>query len=140
MDHFTIREVTVNYRGPKRKAGSITEPWLAAEFIRKVLPNNSQEHFIAVYLAGDHSPIAYSVVHTGTAICSPASSREVLQRGCLLGACGLIVAHNHPSGASDPSPQDRDITEKLRQAAELVGMKLLDHLVVTETEFTSIIH
>ena len=68
MEFTFIREVSVSYRGAKRKAPvQIIGPDKASDFFRKVMPDNSREHFIALYLDGAHVVIAYSVVTTGTA-------------------------------------------------------------------------
>jgi hypothetical protein len=54
-------------------------------------------------------------------------------------ATAIIVAHNHPSGNLEPSPEDRDVTRRLRQAGELLGIKVLDHLIFCEEGFLSML-
>ena len=58
--------------------------------------------------------------------------REVFQAAVSLGACALIVAHNHPSGDPTPSAEDREVTARLAQAGHVLGIQLLDSIVVTE--------
>jgi hypothetical protein len=84
-----IREVSLSYRIPsgKKKAKTfISGPDRAADFIRRVLPDNVREHFMALYLDGSHSVVAYSVVATGGARYCPVIPREVFQPAVLVGA------------------------------------------------------
>jgi DNA repair protein RadC len=64
--------------------------------------------------------------------------REVFQAAVSLGACGLIVAHNHPSGDPTPSAEDRDVTRRLAQAGRILGVPLLDSIVVAGRGHVSI--
>ena len=129
-----VREVRINYHGPKRKLyKAIREAKGAAEIIRKLLPDNSREHFIALYLNGAHEVIAYRVVATGIANSCPIHPREIFQPAILSGAIAILVAHNHPSGQCEPSSEDRAVTKKLKDAGELLNIKLLDHIIVTDS-------
>src|SRR5437868_4643251 len=124
-DLVFVREVRINYHGPKRKVfKGIREPVDAAEFIRKLLPDNSREHFIGLYLNGAHEIIAYSIIATGIANSCPVHPREVYQAAILSGAVSLLVAHNHPSGQCNPSAEDKAVTKKLKEAGELLNIKL----------------
>ena len=132
-----VREVTARYRGPRRRIHRISEPKDAADFIRKVLPDNVREHFIVLYLDGAHKVSAYSVVATGSANACPIHPREVFQIAVLVGAVALVAAHNHPSNDVSPSEADRKITRSLKNAGDILGIKLLDHLVIGEIGFHS---
>ena len=65
--------------------------------------------------------------------------RPIIERVLKLNAAALIIAHNHPSGLSDASQHDIEVTERLRQALELVDVRLLDHLVIGDNEIYSIL-
>ena len=95
------------------------------------------EHFVALYLNGQHQVAAYSIVSIGTANQAPVSPREVFQRAVLTGAISIVVAHNHPSKSTVPSHEDRAVTTRLREAGELLGIKVLDHVIVTNSAFLS---
>lgn len=139
MSTTFVREARINYHGQKKKiVGSIVEPKHAADIIRKLLPDNSREHFISLYLNGAHEIIAYCINATGTANSCPVHPREIFQPAILSGAIAILVAHNHPSGKRDPSNEDRAVTRKLKDAGELLGIKLLDHVIVTDNSFYSI--
>ena len=63
--------------------------------------------------------------------------REVFRDAIKEGGCGIIVVHNHPSGVTDPSPQDINTTKRLIEAGKIIGIPLLDHIIVTDTSFFS---
>lgn len=129
----TLREVIVRYRWRRRRVPErIREPANAVQWFQRVAPDNSREHFFALYLDGRYKPIAWRLVSTGDAQQALVHPREVLQPALLLGACALIVAHNHPSGDPRPSPEDEALTKRLHDACELLGLRLLDSLVFTD--------
>ncbi len=134
-----IREVAVRYRGPRRKVpDAIRQPAEAARFVRRLIGGDAREHFVALLLDGRHRAIAYQVISIGTATASLVHPREVFQAAVSLGAVALIVAHNHPSGDPSPSREDLQVTERLTKAGELLGIRLLDSLVVTEGAYHSL--
>lgn len=134
-----IREAVVRYRGSRRRvADTIRDPRDAARFVRGVVDDDAREHFVALLLDGRHRPIGYQVVSVGTATASLVHPREVFQAAVSLGACGLIVAHNHPSGDPTPSPEDREVTRRLAQAGRLLGVPLLDSIVIGGARHVSI--
>lgn len=126
-----FREIDISY-GRKRKQPSVKCASDVAKFLRSIVRNNSQEHFIALYLDAAHQPIGYSVVSTGLLSSCPVHPREVYQRAILLGAYSVVVAHNHPSDNTTPSQEDRQITKQLSEAAKVLGLRLLDHIVFTD--------
>jgi DNA repair protein RadC len=133
-----IREVRATYHPTGTRPFQINEPEQAAEFIRSVLVDNSREHFVALFLDGAHRVASYSIVSIGTANTCPAHPREVLQRAILCGAVSVIVAHNHPSGDLRPSNEDRKITKTLREACDIIGIRFLDHLIISDSDHHSI--
>ncbi len=127
-----IREIVVNYRGPRRKSPEFERPWEVAYFVRTMLLDNSREQFIVLFLDGRNRVIGYSRTAVGVKNSCPVHIGEVYQKAVLVGAANIIVAHNHPSGDPAPSPEDRRMTADLRKAGELLGIPLLDHLIVTD--------
>jgi DNA repair protein RadC len=136
--HTTIREVQVNYKAKKKTFDKINGPDTASSIFRKLLPNNSQEHFIALYLDGANVVIGYSIIGTGTANQCTVHPREIFQRAVLLGACYVIVAHNHPSGSIAPSNADYAITKRIKESGELLGIPCIDSMIVTDDDYHSI--
>jgi len=105
--------------------------------VRAFLRDDPRERFVAVYMDTRHKPIAVHDAHVGTCDSSPVHPREVFGPAVALAATCVVVAHNHPSGDPTPSEQDRAVTERLRQAGELLGVPVLDHVVVGETRYYS---
>jgi DNA repair protein RadC len=96
-----------------------------------------QERFICVSMSGAHEVLAIRIVTIGLVNRTIVHPREVFADPILDRASAISVAHNHPSGQLDPSPEDDDITSRLLQAAEVLGIRLLDHIIFTETGFFS---
>ncbi len=133
-----VREVTARYIGPRRKSIVISHSGVAAEFMRRLLRDHAREHFIALYLSGSHRIVSYSIVSIGTANTAPVHPREVFQGAFLAGACALIVGHNHPSGDLEPSHADLLFTARLKDAATLLGISLLDHVILSGDSYFSL--
>jgi len=139
MNTTIVREVSVNYRNPKNISDTLKDAEAVANVMREILPDNSREHFMAVYLNGAHQVIAYSIVSTGTANASLVHSREVFQPALLCGATALLIGHNHPSGKEEPSFEDKKVTKMIKEVSELIGIKLLDHVIVTDDKYYSFV-
>jgi len=133
-----VREVSLRYKGRKEKwFSAIRSPENAACFVRSILPDNVKEHFVALFLNAQHEVVAYSIVATGMASSCPVHPREVYQPAIIAGACAILVAHSNPSGTCEPSADDKAITKRLKEAGELLGIPLLDHVIVTDYCFYS---
>ena len=98
METTIVREVSVNYRGGERLGETLRQPEEVAAAFRRIVPDNSREHVMALYLNGAHKVIVYSVVSTGTATSAPVHPREVYQPAILVGATAVVLGHKHPSG------------------------------------------
>lgn len=134
-----IREVAVSYKRSRRRIPSpLRAPADVFRFVRNAIGEDSREHFLAIFLDGRHRPIGFQTVSIGTATASLIHPREVFQPAIGIGAVSIIVAHNHPSSDPSPSAEDRKVTERLVKAGELLGIRVLDHLVVTGVGFTSL--
>jgi DNA repair protein RadC len=132
-----FREVNVNYSGPQQAPVKIRSAADALTFLNAILKDNVREHFIALFLDRSHQIVSYSVVSIGTASSTLVHPREVFQRAILAGACGVILAHNHPSGQVDPSDEDRNSTDRLSHAGELLGIPVVDHIIFSGQAFNS---
>ncbi len=100
--------------------------------------DKKQEHFVCLTLDGANRLIARRVITIGTLTSSLVHPREVFADAITDRAAGVVVAHNHPSGSLEPSQADVDVTERLRNAAKLLGISLLDHIIVTRSGFVVI--
>jgi DNA repair protein RadC len=97
-----------------------------------------QEVFAVMSLNGANEPIKTRWVTVGLLDCNQVHPREVFADPLMDRAASIIVAHNHPSGTLEPSPEDLAITKRLQKAGEILGMKVLDHLIVTTTGLISL--
>lgn len=96
-----------------------------------------QEHLVALYLDTQNKIIEQKTIFIGSVNRSIASPREILHYAIKNMATSLIVSHNHPSGSIEPSREDNKFTETLRDASDLLGVTLLDHLIVTDSKYYS---
>lgn len=98
---------------------------------------NTEEVFILITLNIKNIVTGYFEVHRGTINTSLVHPREVFKRALLNNASDIIVAHNHPSGDPNPSKEDIQITKRLKEAGNLLGINLLDHIIVGEDKYIS---
>ncbi|MCW0425677.1 hypothetical protein NB713_003620 [Xanthomonas sacchari] len=86
--------------------------------------------FAALFLDTRHRWLAFEELFQGTLDGAEVHPREVVRRALTLNAAAVIIGHNHPSGNPEPSPADRAVTERLKQALDLIDVRLLDHFIV----------
>ncbi len=97
----------------------------------------AHERFFVLLLDGRHRILKDVTVSQGTLTASLVHPREVFQAALRETAAAIILVHNHPSGDPSPSVEDREITQRLVRAGEILGIKVLDHLVIAEQGFVS---
>lgn len=96
------------------------------------------ERFLLVLLDGRHRMLREVVISQGTLTASLVHPREVFRPALREAAAAVVLVHNHPSGDPTPSREDREITERLAAAGELLGIPVLDHVVVAERGYASL--
>ena len=101
--------------------------------------SKKQEYFVCLTLDGANRLIAKRVISIGTLTASLVHPREVFAEAITDRAASIVVAHNHPSGNLEPSIADKEVTERLRQAGEILGIDLLDHILITEKSNATIL-
>ncbi len=105
---------------------------IAATILRSCFAGLDREQFLVCGLDAKHRIIGVNIVSIGSLTLAIVHPREVFKPLILMNACAWICAHNHPSGDTAPSPEDRILTSRLRQGADLLGIVLLDHLILTD--------
>ena len=120
----------------KQDAPLIDTPAKAAEQLG-FIKDRKQEHFVLITLNGARRLINTHVIFIGTLTASLAHPREIFSVAIEERAASIIIAHNHPSGVLDVSGQDREVSERIKQAGELLGIRLDDHLIVAGDDFVS---
>ncbi len=106
----------------------------------KEIYKEKKEFFIAFYLDSKNKIIAREIISIGTLNSCLVHPREIFKGAILRSANTIITAHNHPSGDSEPSSQDLEINRKLKEAGDLLGIKLLDNLIVCDGNYKSTIN
>lgn len=101
--------------------------------------NKKQEYFVCLTLDGANRLIAKRVITIGTLTSSLVHPREVFADTITDRAASIIVAHNHPSGSLESSQADREVTKRLAQAGDTLGIELIDHIIVTTKQSISIL-
>lgn len=127
--------------GVGRQYPVITSSRDVSRLLHEAVPfaGRNREFFVVLCLDAKNKPIAIANPHTGGRDNAAVDPSTVLQAVVLSGAIGYIVAHNHPSGDATPSEADVEMTRRLKQASEYLGVSLLDHIVLTDdpTVYTS---
>jgi DNA repair protein RadC len=122
-----------------QKETSITNSKQTYAYLKKRLRDYKNETFAALFLDNQHRIIVYEELFFGTINSATVHPRPIVERVLQLNAAAVILAHNHPSGLSDASHQDLAVTERIRDALELIDTRLLDHIVIGDNEVYSII-
>ncbi|EAY4774730.1 DNA repair protein RadC [Salmonella enterica] len=134
----TIREaLTLLERQLREPGASFTSSHAVRDWMRLQLSTLEREEFVAIFLDNQHRLIVHETLFSGTINHAQVHPREVVKAGLKHNAAAVIVAHCHPSGLAEPGQADRQITERLRQALNLVDIRLLDHLVVGGMDIVS---
>jgi DNA repair protein RadC len=109
---------------------SLTSPAMTIEYLQTILRDRKREIFTCLFLDTRHRVIAAEDLFQGSIDGACVYPRVVAERALRLSAAAVIVAHNHPSGVSEPSLADQAITRRLKDALLLLEIRLLDHFVV----------
>lgn len=112
-------------------------PEMVKDFLRLNLGQRAHEVFAVLYLDARHRLIRFEEMFRGTLTQTSVYPREVVKQSLALNAAAVVLAHNHPSGAMEPSKADEYLTQTLKSSLALVDVRVLDHLVVTRQGVTS---
>ncbi len=115
----------------------IDHPKAAYQLIKPHLEGKSQEHFLVILLDAKNYLIRHEIVTVGTLTHSLVHPRDVFNLAIRHRAASLIAAHNHPSGDPTPSKQDREVTDQLKKAGELLDIPVRDHLIIGRGSYYS---
>jgi len=119
------------------RGDAFENPSVTRRFLSSRLRHHHHEVFGVLFLDNAHRVIAFEELFHGTINGASVYPRVVLQRALVHNSAAVILAHNHPSGVSEPSAADRQITETLCQVLSLVDIRVLDHFVIGEAEAVS---
>lgn len=126
---LTIKEENSRYLKPFTRYSSPEQVFETFNFLR----NETKEYFFAIHLDGKNRICCVDEVSVGSLNQSVVHPREVFKTALLSSAAAIILMHNHPSGDPAPSREDIEITKRLKEAGELIGVKVLDHIIIGDS-------
>jgi DNA repair protein RadC len=120
-----------------RKDPVLTSPGAVRDYLKLALANRPHEVFVCIWLDAQHRVIEYQEAFEGTLTQTSVYPREIVKAALQRNAAAVIFAHNHPSGAAQPSQADELLTRNLKEALALVEIKVLDHFIVAGNQAIS---
>jgi len=112
----------------------LTNPKSVRDYLKARLRHQPNEVFACLFLDSKHRVLAFEVLFVGTVDAASVYPRQVIRRTLSHNAAALILAHNHPSGVSEPSTADHSLTRRLKELLSWLDVRLLDHFIVGEGE------
>lgn len=153
VDALLVRDVDGQYRPARaeevlsharrvlsqrvRRGATMSSPQAVKDHLRLEIGILEHEVFCVLFLDAQHRIIALKQMFRGTVSQTSVYPREVVKEALALNAAAVILAHNHPSGAAEPSRADEFLTQTLKAALQLVDVRVLDHLVVGQGHVVS---
>jgi DNA repair protein RadC len=131
-ENLEVREDLAAYLSPDRR-------YTSPEQISKLfsfLTSESKEYFFTMHMDGKNRILCIDCVSVGSLNQSIVHPREVFKTALLSSAAAIILVHNHPSGDPTCSREDREITRRLKEAGELLGIRILDHIILGESYYS----
>ena len=110
---------------------------LVANYLQRNIGLEKREHFVALFLDARNNLIKKSTISIGSLDSNVVHPRELFKEAIQASSAQVIIAHNHPSGDPEPSPEDIALTRRLWEAAKILGIELVDHIVVTNNKYIS---
>jgi DNA repair protein RadC len=130
--HAALELSRRHYEEALRAGPALDSPAITQGFLRTRLRDSPHELFCCLHLDNRHRLIAFDELFRGTIDGASVHPREVVKQALARNAAAVILAHNHPSGVAEASHADRLITQRLREALQLVDIRVLDHLIVAD--------
>ena len=127
----TIQKALNILSGRIRVADALSSPGAVRDYLRLLLTGREHEVFICMFLDAQNRVIACDELFRGTLTQTSVYPREVVKTSLAHNAAAVILCHNHPSGVSEPSSADRQLTRTLTEALALVDVRVLDHFIVS---------
>lgn len=124
-----VKERSVLYETRK-----ISNPYDAYRLVKNFLADSDREKLVVVCLDTKSQPVSIEIVSIGTVNSAMVHPREVFKVAILTNASKIICFHNHPSGNTNFSKEDEDITKRLQKCSEILGIELVDHIVVGDDD------
>jgi DNA repair protein RadC len=117
----------------------VSSPKAALDFARMKIGGSHDESFMVIFLNTKNHVINWEIISKGTVDHAVIYPRNIIRRALSHNATGMIFYHNHPSGVCEPSQEDIDLTEGIKNAADAVHIRVLDHVIVGRKGYTSFV-
>lgn len=122
-----VKESSVMYHNRR-----ISTPEEAVDLLRYLLDECDREKMVVCCLNTKNEPTNISIVSIGTLNSSIVHPREIFKTAIVSNSASIIIAHNHPSGDTKPSREDINITKRIKESGELIGINMIDHIIIGE--------
>lgn len=116
---------------------SLEDPGSIARYYMEALRHEEQELLYGMFFDGANHLLGEQILTRGTVNASLITPREVFLEALRRHAVGVILVHNHPGGNPQPSRADREVTQRILEAGEMLGIRLLDHIIIGDRKYTS---
>ena len=142
MKNNIVSEVEIYYKNrvPYSQRQKVTTSHSAYEIFTQLFSTDTidyRESFIVLYLNRASQVLGYSVISQGGTASTVVDIKMVFQTALLTNVSCIILAHNHPSGNLQPSIEDNRLTDRIKEAAKLFDITVLDHIIITNESFYS---
>lgn len=136
---IAARECGQRYLRERLQPGvTIASPADSRDFLLATLRDRPHEVFCCLFMDNRHRVLAFDELFRGTIDAAAVYPREIVKQALHRNAAAVILAHNHPSGVAEPSQSDQLITRRIRDALDLVDVRLLDHFVIGDNSCVSL--
>lgn len=140
---YSVKSFTLKYtaKTPPPKGDILSSPERVVNMVKGVFNEldggPTVEHFGVCYLNTQNEMIAFKAVNSGTIDQVAVYPRMIIHTALMIGAAGIILTHNHPSGYTDPSEEDKKLTRAIKESARLFDIRVLDHIIVGHSGYCS---
>lgn len=132
FETLTVSDHATNYLKPNTRYTSPTQIFETFSFMR----NETKELFCTAHLDGKNRLLCLEVVSVGSLNQSIVHPREVFKTALLSSAAAVLLVHNHPTGDPTPSTEDIEVTRRIKEAGDMIGIKVLDHIIIGDSYFS----
>jgi DNA repair protein RadC len=129
---LTVKEEIGNYLRPNTRYTSSSQVFDTFSFLQ----HETKEYFLALHLDGKNRIICVDMISSGSLNQSIVHPRETFKTALLSSAAAIILMHNHPTGDPTPSPEDIEVTKRLKEAGDILGIRILDHMIIGSTYYS----
>ena len=137
---YKVGEVKLSYKPKNISKYKVTSSEDAYKYLLSTYKKGTicyKEYFKVLFLNQANQVLGYTLISGGGITETTADVRLIFQAALLTNSVALILAHNHPSGNLKPSPEDIRLTKQVREASNFMRIKILDHIIISDTEYYS---